>query len=242
MPKTNHVLLFFVIILFCSCASISTLRMTNSLKFSGYHWNIKSHKSPYGPSQNLWSSNLIEVKQDQVYLYISSENGITSGSELVLKLDSLSYGYYVLHTVGYLDSLPEASVFGFFLYENQFPYREIDIEYGILEKASPKRRHYTVHDSNSAHKKITKAMEWTQTAKNSTHVIKWEKQKISFGTFNGHLDIDVLKKSKLLTIENPIEAKPFKFELHVNYWLKEEVEKSSFPKITLHRFELHKLD
>lgn len=242
MTRTQIILCFTLVILFSSCALLQMQQKTNIIEFSGYQWNIKSHKKPHGPSKNLWSPQLIEQKKDIVWVNINSKAGITSGSELWLKLDSLSYGYYLLHTIGNLDQLNKASVFGFFLYERQAPYREIDIEFGLLDPKNLQNRHYTVHQKNSNRPKITKALNWKQDRLYSTHVIKWDKKNISFGSYQGHLSIEDIKKNRLFPIKKSITSEPFQFELHINYWLKESVENRSFPKIGLRKFKYYHLD
>ncbi len=111
-----------------------------ALSFSGRTWRVKG-PGYYGPGPNLFSDSESSVwvdGDDRLHLTIRNVGGSWYSTEVALT-ETLGYGDYIFTTVGRVDDIDPAAVFGLFLWQYGpcwdesylwwNPYNEFDIEF-----------------------------------------------------------------------------------------------------------------
>jgi hypothetical protein len=111
-----------------------------TLDFAGRTWRVKG-PGYYGPGPNSFSHDADNVwvdGDDQLHLTVKNEGGTWYCTEIAL-VETLGYGDYIFTSVGRLDLLDPAVVFGLFIwqygpcYDDAYtwwnPYNEFDIEF-----------------------------------------------------------------------------------------------------------------
>lgn len=170
------------------------------IDFAGRTWIVRNEPTPNDPGKNYFSNSKCNVwidSQERLHLKITKRNNIWYCAE-VYSIDNVGYGEYVFYVSTKLDEIDKNIVFGLFTYDNTTcstdANSEIDIEFakwGEFLDFNPLE--YGVQPKNDGlgggpyHERIhSNILPLIMTGDFSTHVFKWESNKVSFSSFHGH--------------------------------------------------------
>jgi hypothetical protein len=160
------------------------------LVFSGYEWLVKASTAVVGPGPNLFSDSTTNVwldAQNRLHLRITKRNDRWECAE-VYSRRSFGHGFYRFYLDTPIDVLDANMVAGFFTWSDDpdFLHREVDIEFtrwGVA--ADPENAQFVVQPFGAPghQQRFTMPAGLAQ----STHIIKWETNLVSFQSYRGHL-------------------------------------------------------
>lgn len=201
-----------------------------SIVFSGYEWMIKESNLPVGPRENIFTSNNNSIWKDdegRLHLKINKLEGIWKSVELGLS-ESLGYGEYIWRIDSDISKLNQNTVLGFFTWDEDGCskyFNEIDFEFSKWGNGNSRLNAQTVVQPQNPKKFSITADSPT------THTIKWEKEKITFRSFD-HLTGDLLAE-KIFSDNIPI---PNNEKFTINLWILEK-DKPSADEIIIGNFK-----
>ena len=185
----------FLFLLCCSPVfSKETSSSIRSINFSGYHWTVKSRRTPSGPGPNYFSSNEKNVfidKQGKLHLKITKDGDKYYCAQVNI-IKSLGYGRYIFHLDSDVTSIDDNAVLGLFTYSNSKDYhhREIDIEFSKWGKPGNPNSQFAIQPSEKPGNKTR-----FDTGKKYDSLIvqfHWKENMINFtcyGVINNHKEM-----------------------------------------------------
>jgi hypothetical protein len=160
------------------------LAPTKPLKFSGYDWDVRTHSSDKGGTNNLYDpDNVWTDASGALHLQIKRKGDRWACAELFLNR-SPGYGTYLV-TVRDTSHLEPAAVFSMFTFDDwggAEHYREMDLEISRFgDAASKNNAQYVIQPFYVPGNLFAFAVP----SGTLTHSLRWESGRASFKTFRG---------------------------------------------------------
>lgn len=155
------------------------------ISFSGYQWAVATAAKNQGPGPFLYSDSKENVwlgQDGKLHLRITHRNGKWYCAKVTL-LKSYSYGRYVFQVDSRVDNFDKNVVGGLFIYKNDT--QEIDIEFSKWSIDGNMDAQYAIQPSNKSENK--RRFFLNLTGEKSTHWFNWQRDRIEFASFRGHL-------------------------------------------------------
>jgi hypothetical protein len=167
--------------------------ITNTIKFCGYTWTVKSG-SGMGPGPNTWGDKNIWV-DSKGWMHLKLSYDAASGKWLcagVTSTQSFGHGTYQWKIQGPISAMDKNVVAGLFHYSGPDDFNEMDIEFARWGKDINPNVNYSVYPAAGA---TTAAQHlrtsWAQTGGTaSTHRYTWTSDSVIFKSMNGYYDDD----------------------------------------------------
>jgi len=168
-----------------------TAAKTQTLRFSGYDWTVKSGKV-IGPGPNDWNAANVRVDTSgALHLKIAKREGRWSCGE-VMMTRSLGFGTYTFEVEGRIDRLDPNVVLGLFNYTTPEVgpdgTNEIDIEISRWGVTKFPNGNYTVWPAKSGVKQTSKTFEFSLPGGGpavTTQRFTWSRDQILFESLYG---------------------------------------------------------
>jgi len=200
-----------------------------SVAFSGRNWRVKG-PGWFGPGPNLFSDGTSAVNVDasgRLHLTLQQLGGQWYSSEVALE-EPLGYGDYRFTTVGRLDHLDPAVVFGLFLweygrcYDPAFlwwnPFNEVDIEFSRWGDPQAPIAQF-----------VAQPFDWTGnldrfdvtfgTDERTTHAFRWLADRVEFRSWRGGpFDESPANLVHSWSYAGPHVPRPESPRVHLNLW------------------------
>jgi len=200
-----------------------------TLAFSGRTWRVKG-PGYYGPGPNLFTDSASAVWVDaggRLHLKTLNIAGQWYSSEVALQ-DALGYGDYVFTTVGRLDQLDPAVVFGLFLWQYGWcwdagflwwnPFNEIDIEFSRWGNPSSDIAQFVAQPYDYPGN-ITRFDAAFSDGEITSHAFRWEKDQVTFRSWRGGPQDETPDNSiQSWTYTGPHIPRPEQPRVHLNLW------------------------
>ena len=224
MKYYNKYIAIIFILFLNSCSSTKLLSASNTIKFSGYEWNVRNGHG--GPGDNEWLAKNVWVDEDGMHLTISRDGDQYSCAE-VYTTEAFGFGSYQFQIVGRIDSMNENVVLGLFNYssDSKSKTNEIDIEFTNLSKWNKSGNAiYSVYPSVliKNYKNVYKDFQLELNGSFSTHRFTWEHDNVFFQSLHGHTNnnSDEINSWHYKNSEAPEKYIPQKpLPVHINLWL-----------------------
>ena len=236
-----------------------SLVQAETLRWSGYEWNVRSSRGvSQGPGPNFFSDTaenvFVDDSGDLHLKIIQDSNGHWVCAELST-VQSLGYGTYEWELSSRYDKLATNAVLGLFTYNS--PERVAGQTDGVIGNGIPDTPHeidieftgvwgdgnlfFTTHDPDVS----SPSVNFFQTLQGSytTHRFVWRADQIRWESFNGHVagqaapthPISEERKGLKIgqhaehTYRGPVVPRDLDEKVHMNFWLFDDKEKVKKP-------------
>jgi hypothetical protein len=166
-----------------------TRRITRTISFAGYTWEVKFTPTPAGPGPNFFSDDPADVWVDgngYLHMNIISRKGTWYSTEVICT-DTLQYGAYTITLGSRVDMLDKNVVVGFFSWDTdapQYNYREIDVEFSRWGEDGAQNAQYVIQPWDISGNRHRYSMNLTGT--DSVHRFDWRSDRIEFDSWDGN--------------------------------------------------------
>jgi hypothetical protein len=200
-----------------------------TISFSGRTWRVKG-PGYLGPGPNLFGNTASSVWVDtngRLHLTVKKLGSSWYSSEVALQ-DSFGYGDYIFTTVGRLDTLDPAVVFGLFLweygrcYDTAYgwwnPYNEIDVEFSHWGVPGSNICQYVAqpfdYPGNLSRFNIT-----FSDGELTSHAFRWRSNRVDYRSWRGGpSDESPANLIRSWTYTGPHIPRPERPRVHLNLW------------------------
>jgi hypothetical protein len=222
-PNAQHLTLNALLLLaLCLFSALPALSQT--LKFSGYEWEVRSGDRG-GPGPNAWSATNVWLDaKGWLHLKISHQNGDWSCAEVTMN-QRLGFGTYQFQVMGHLDKFDRNVVLGLFNYPpseiGPDGTNEIDIEFAHWGRADAPIGNYTVWPAKENVRQTSKTFDFTLKGDSTTQRFIWNSQGILFQSLHGRRDDNRSEFGKWLfqPMESGDRIPQQPLPVHINLWL-----------------------
>lgn len=220
--------------------SAQTVTPLQTIRFSGYTWNIKTPVTPQGPGPNYWNGKNVWVDtRGQLHLKISkTADGKWSCGE-VYTTEKFGYGTYEWQVEGALNALDKNVVLGLFNYSGKDGLDEMDIEFARWGNDSFPILNYTVWPAVKQEKRNdTYGSDFLMKSLYSTHRFTRTEKNVVYKSLHGYQENDtgLFEQHSFNTPGTSISTLPM--PVFMNCWLFEGRSPSDEKEveIIIHRF------
>ncbi len=163
--------------------------LSQTLKFSGYEWQVKSGES-LGPGPNAWNpANVWVDKKGWLHLKISHHDDKWDCAEVQMT-KSLGFGTYQFQVIGRIDQLDRNVVLGLFNYPTRDigpdGTNEIDIEFAHWGLADAPIGNYTIWPAKEGVKETSQTFRFMLNGEATTQRFTWDSKSILLQSLHGH--------------------------------------------------------
>lgn len=195
----------------------------NSLRFSGYDWEVKDRVGGPGPDNVFDPENVWCDANGHLHLKIENEGGVWTTAE-VNTLESFGFGHYEFKVSGdALNAFHDRVVLGLFNYppagQDKDGWDEIDIEFSRWGIPGRQPGQFVVYPAWPSYRYDywRYLFHFDQTATTTTHRFSWQSDHVTFESIQGPGQSDHYRYAPTDDFQRRIPQTPL--PVHINLWL-----------------------
>lgn len=234
----KKVCLLCLCVLFYLSGGITVWTEPREINFSGYTWRVKYAGRPKAPGPNIYSNAESAVWADAGGLHLTvGKQGDNWYCSEVFTRTRFGYGTYRIRISAFLGKLSPPLVLGLFTYDTSDSdnhFQEIDIEFSRWGDPEHLPGNYSVQPYTVAEN--TKTFNVDPGIYNTTHVIHWKEDSVSFLSYTGHGEYKEENEIHSFTYTGKFVPRPKKPAFRINLWLFRAEAPADFTEIIIREF------